>query len=116
MFSVLVGLNSTQLYCDIFAAQRAELLIEGQQLINDKYKEKDKVQNTHHAVQTRTHTCHEHVKKVKKKVKKGIAVCRQVTLDRIKHNILETNDMLANSRSASTTESVSVAFLYIISS
>jgi len=42
------ALNSTQLYYDIFAANRAELLIhrtvqQGEQLINDKYNEKDKI-------------------------------------------------------------------------
>jgi len=56
--------TQTQLYLTIFAAQRAELLNtyivvvrQDQQLINDKYNEKDKIQNrpTHHAVQTKIH-------------------------------------------------------------
>ena len=42
-------LSSSQLYCGIFAAQRAELLYarlqQDQQLINDKYSEKGKIQN-----------------------------------------------------------------------
>jgi len=29
---------------------------QGQQLINDKYNEKDKIQNTQHAVETRIHS------------------------------------------------------------
>ena len=55
---LIVLVNSTHLYCDTFAAQNKLLnslhrtVQQDQQLINDKYNEKDKTQNTQHTVQT----------------------------------------------------------------